>query len=63
MPVIHIHMFEGRTKEQKKALVKAMTQAMVDIAKAPSEHTQVIIHEFSRENWGTGGELQSEKGK
>ena len=61
MPVIHIHMLEGRTKEQKKTLVKAITHAMVEIAKAPSEHTNVIFHDIPRESWGTGGELLSEK--
>jgi 4-oxalocrotonate tautomerase len=61
MPFIHVHMLYGRTKEQKKALVKAITQAMVEIAKAPSEHTRVVIHDIPPESWGSGGELLSEK--
>jgi len=29
MPVIHVHMFEGRTLDQKRKLVAAMTEAVV----------------------------------
>ena len=61
MPVIHIHMLEGRTDEQKRALVRTITQAIVEIAKAPLEHTHVIFHEISRRDWGYGGTLLSEK--
>jgi len=53
-------MLEGRTAEQKKALVKAFTQAIEEIAKAPAEHTHVIFHEVSKRNWGFSGSLLSE---
>jgi 4-oxalocrotonate tautomerase len=61
MPVIQVHMLEGRTEEQKKELVKAINQAMIEIAKAKPEDTNVIIHEIPRTHWGIGGLLLAEK--
>ena len=61
MPVITIQMWEGRSVEQKRELVKAITKAMVDIGKTRQEAVQVIIHDVPKNNWGTGGMLASEK--
>ena len=30
MPLAHIHMLEGRTVEQKKAVIEKVTQALVE---------------------------------
>ena len=35
MPVIHVAMLQGRSKDQKAKLAQAMTQVFVEIAKAP----------------------------
>ena len=37
MPIIHVELVEGRTKEQKKQLGEAITKATVDIVKVPAE--------------------------
>lgn len=56
MPVIQIDMFEGKTKEQKKAIIKEVTQAMVKaVGYKPSQIT-VIIRDIRPINWGTAGE-------
>lgn len=57
MPVVMVYMLPGRTDEQKRQLVKAMTDAMVNIAKAPAENTAVLIHEVPRNDWALGGTL------
>ncbi|MCJ0764133.1 4-oxalocrotonate tautomerase [Variovorax sp. CYS-02] len=61
MPTIHVEMFEGRTHEQKKNLVKALTQAVVDTLGSKPEGVDVILQEVKRSDWATGGELWSEK--
>jgi len=61
MPVITIQMWEGRSVEQKRELVKAITKAMVEIGKTRQEAVQVIMHDIPKQNWGTGGVLASEK--
>jgi len=61
MPAVIIEMWEGRTIEQKRNLVKAITQAMVNYAKVKPTHLHVIIHEVSKENWGREGILAIDK--
>jgi 4-oxalocrotonate tautomerase len=55
MPVVTIQMWTGRTKEQKRRLVQAVTEAMVAHAGASPEHLHVIIQEVPPEDWGLAG--------
>jgi len=57
VPVVTVQLFEGRTLEQKRALVKAITQAMVEHAGARPDGLHVILQEIPRENWGRAGVL------
>jgi 4-oxalocrotonate tautomerase len=59
MPVVIVEMWEGRTLDQKKKLVKGLTDAFVGIGTS-SEKVQVIIHELPRDCFGHGGKLDSE---
>ena len=61
MPVIQIKMWEGRTKEQKKELIKSVTDAAVRSVSCSAEAVQVLVEEYPKENWGIAGELSSEK--
>ena len=61
MPTIRVEMFEGRTPEQKKNLVKALTQAVVDTLGGKAESVDVILYDIKRDEWATGGVLWSEK--
>lgn len=60
MPVVHIHMFEGRTVEQKSAIVKGVTEVLTDAAGVPADATTVVIHDTPRSNWAEAGVLASE---
>jgi 4-oxalocrotonate tautomerase len=51
MPVIHIEMWPGRTYAQKQELAKAITEAMVNIAKTTPEATIIIFSDVPKENW------------
>jgi 4-oxalocrotonate tautomerase len=53
-------MWPGRTHAQKKQLAKAITDAMVDIAKTTPEATIVIFDDVPKENWAQAGVLSSE---
>lgn len=57
MPFVEVHMWEGRTLEQKRALTKAITDAMVEHAGANADGVHVAIQEYSRENWARAGVL------
>ena len=57
MPVVTVELWEGRTVDQKRKLVDAITKAMVKHADANPDALHVIIHEIPRENWGRAGVL------
>jgi 4-oxalocrotonate tautomerase len=61
MPSIRVDMFEGRSPEQKKQLVEAITQAVVDTLKCSPDAVDILLNEVSRANWATGGTLWSER--
>ena len=61
MPTIRVEMFEGRTPEQKKNLVHALTQACVETLGSKAESVDVILFDIRKSDWATGGELWSEK--
>ncbi len=61
MPVVTVEMLKGRTLEQKREIVKKMTETMKEVAKADPKDTFVIIREVDRENWGWEGTLFSDK--
>ena len=57
MPTINVQLFEGRTTEQKRAFVKAVTDAACSTLGCEPVAVDVIIHEIKRENWSTAGKL------
>jgi len=60
MPTINVQLFEGRTPEQKRAFVKALTEATVATLGGSPEAVDIILHDIKREDWATGGKLWSE---
>jgi 4-oxalocrotonate tautomerase len=63
MPTIRVEMFEGRSPEQKKNLVKALTQACVETLGSKAESVEILLFDIKPGDWATGGELWSEKRK
>jgi 4-oxalocrotonate tautomerase len=61
MPFVTVHLWEGRTRDQKRALAKAITDAMVEHAGANPDALHVAIQEYSKENWARNGELSIDK--
>ncbi len=61
MPFINVKMLEGRSQEQKRELVTALTDAIVNICGAKREGTTVVIEEFARNHWAKGGVLLSDQ--
>ena len=60
MPVIRVEMFEGRTSEQKKAMVKEVTEAFVRTAGGPPESVHVVITDVEKSHWAVAGVLASD---
>ncbi len=57
MPVITIEAIEGRTIDQKRALVKDITEATVKHFKIEPEAVHIHIIELSRDNVAKAGRL------
>ncbi len=57
MPIVQIEMLEGRTVEQKREMVKKVTEAIVDTVKVTPDKITIIIREMKRENMGKAGKL------
>ncbi|GAB2925895.1 2-hydroxymuconate tautomerase family protein [Hafnia psychrotolerans] len=56
MPFVNIRITrDGATAEQKKALIKGVTQLLVDTLNKNPATTTVIIDEVDTDNWGMGG--------
>jgi 4-oxalocrotonate tautomerase family enzyme len=54
-------MVAGRSLDQKRQLVAAITAAMVGIAGAHRDRTNVIIQEVEPENWARDGLLMGDQ--
>jgi 4-oxalocrotonate tautomerase len=61
MPLVNIHLAEGRSPEQKRALMIAVTDAVVEHVGAPRESVRVWINEFPATDFMAGGDLLAEK--
>lgn len=61
MPLVNVHMAEGRRPEQKRALMDAITDAMVEHVGAPRESVRVWISEVPNTHFMSGGELLADK--
>lgn len=57
MPVLTVQIWAGRTTEQKRNLVRALTDAMVQHADCKPDHLHVIIQDVPKDSWGRAGTL------
>ena len=61
MPIIRVEMFEGRTPDQKRALVRELTDAFVRVTGANAEAVDVMLVDMDKAVWGKGGTLYVDK--
>lgn len=57
MPYVNIKITrEGATPEQKAALIKGVTDLLVEVLGKNPATTMVVIDEVETDNWGIGGD-------
>lgn len=61
MPFVQIDMIEGRSLEQKREMVKKITEVITETAKCPAEAVMVVIREAPKHHIGKAGVLMSDK--
>jgi 4-oxalocrotonate tautomerase len=55
MPIIHMHMVEGRTSEQKAAVAKAVTDAVVQTLEVPEQSVRILFVDLKNDGFYVGG--------
>lgn len=60
MPIIDVTILEGRSSEQKAALISELTAAAMRAVDAPAESVRVIIREVPPEHFGVAGKSKAE---
>ncbi len=61
MPTMHIELFAGRSPEQKKELVEALTRETCRVLGCDASAVDIILIDVERHNWATGGKMWSEE--
>lgn len=61
MPVVNIKLIEGRTVEQKRAMVEAVTKAIVESVGVPAAAVTISLEDMKPENYAQGGVLRLDK--
>ena len=60
MPIVQIDLLEGRTVEQKRAMVAKVTEAIQETAKCPADAVTIIFRDMTPTHLGKGGKLRSD---
>ncbi|MCX5911367.1 MAG: 4-oxalocrotonate tautomerase [Deltaproteobacteria bacterium] len=60
MPIIQVHMLEGRTQDLKKKLVANMTEAVVKSLGVKPEDVRIILMDMAKSNYAVAGVMKSE---
>ncbi len=61
MPYVTISLKEGRTIEQKRALAKAVTEAVVRTLDSKPEAVHIVLHDEPAANFAHGGVLLADR--
>ena len=61
MPIVQIELLEGRTLEQKRAMAKKVTAALVETINCKPEAVKIIMRELKKEHLATAGILKSDE--
>ena len=63
MPFAQIYLIEGRSEEQKRAVIEKVTAALVEAVGAPQETVRVLIQDVPKTNWGIAGQSAKDLGR
>jgi 4-oxalocrotonate tautomerase len=60
MPILQVELLKGRTVEQKRNMVKKVTEAVTETLDCPKEAVRIIIREMELENFASAGVLRAD---
>jgi 4-oxalocrotonate tautomerase len=63
MPFAQVYLIEGRTEDQKRAVIEKVTDALVEALGAPKENVRVWLTEVPKTQWGIAGKTAKDLGR
>jgi len=60
MPMIRVEMFSGRTPEQKRELVREITEGTCRALGCKPDAVQIILSDVAKNDWAESGKLFSD---
>ena len=61
MPVVHVNLIKGRTKEQKALMADEISETIHKHSGEPKEVVIVTFNDVEPDSWAQGGTLFSDK--
>ncbi|MFN5540293.1 MAG: 2-hydroxymuconate tautomerase [Candidatus Melainabacteria bacterium] len=61
MPIVEIYLLEGRSEEQKRNLVKEVTEVICRTIQTEPEQVRIILSDMKKSDYSIGGVLISDK--
>ena len=61
MPIIRVEMFKGRSREEKRSLVRELTETFVRVAGGKPGSVTIILQDVDKEDWAAAGALMVDK--
>ncbi len=61
MPIVQINMLEGRSVAQKRRMIGAVTEALVDSLGVAAESVRILIQELPAEHFAVAGVSAGER--
>lgn len=63
MPIVQIHLLEGRDVEKKRLLAKRVTETLQEVLGSPPEKIRVIMSDMPHDSYSVGGVLHCDEPK
>lgn len=60
MPIVRVELLEGRSPQTKAALIRRLTEAIVDVLGSNPSQVRILLQDVPPENWGVGGQPMQE---
>lgn len=57
IPFVTIELIEGRTLDQKREMVRRVTEAVADVCGLPGSRVHVFVRDLARDGYATDGIL------
>ncbi len=63
MPIVQIHMLEGRDVSKKRLLAKRITETVCEVLGSPPEKVRVILSDMAHDSYSVAGVLYCDEPK